>query len=102
MSRFDIFFNPNKIATHAFYVDVQSDFVRINTRWCIPLSLYVSARPIVLGTQAIIELDRQEYVMDCPNFLAVPARLLCQKAGRLSVGDQLIAESCIEFMLRGY
>ena len=102
MSRFDIFFNPNKIASHAFYVDVQSDFVRLNTRWCIPLSQYVSGRPIVQGAQAIIEVDRQEYVMDSPNLLAVPASLLRQKAGRLSSGDQLIAESCIEFMLRGY
>lgn len=40
--------------------------------------------------------------MDTANFLAVPAALLRQKAGRLSPGEPLIAESCIEFMLRGY
>jgi hypothetical protein len=52
--------------------------------------------------QAVIEFDRREYVMDTPNLLAVPASLLRQHAGRLSTGDQMIAESCIEFMLRGY
>ena len=51
---------------------------------------------------ALIEFDRQEYVMDTPNLLAVPAILLRQHAGRLSTSDQMIAESCIEFMLRGY
>jgi len=54
------------------------------------------------GAQALIEVDHQDYVMDTPNLLAVPASLLRQQAGRLSSSDQLIAESCIEFMLRGY
>lgn len=102
MPRFDVFVNPNRNASHAFYVDVQSDFVRLSTRWCIPLRHHVSACPIMRGVQAIIEVNHQEYVMDGPNLLAVPASLLRQKAGRLSAGDQLIAESCIEFMLRGY
>lgn len=102
MSRFDIFVNPNKTASHALFVDVQSDFVRLSTRWCIPLSRHVPSRPIVRGAQAVIEVNDQEFVMDTANSLAVPASLLRQKAGRLASSDQLIAESCIEFMLRGY
>lgn len=102
MPRFDIFVNPNNTARHRLYVDVQSDFVRLSTRWCIPLSCYVPPRAIVQDVQALIELDHQEYVMDTPNLLAVPASLLRQHAGRLSASDQLIAESCMEFMLRGY
>lgn len=102
MARFDIFVNPNKAARHRLYVDVQSDFVRLSTRWCIPLSLHVPPRAVVQDVQALIELDRQKYVMDTPNLLAVPASLLREHAGRLSTSDQLVAESCIEFMLRGY
>lgn len=102
MSRFDIFVNPNQAATHTLYVDVQSDFVRLSTRWCIPLLRHLSLRPILQGAQALLEVDQQEYVMDTPNLLAVPASLLRQRAGRLSSSEQLIAESCIEFMLRGY
>ena len=102
MSRFDIFVNPNQAATHVLYVDVQSDFVRLSTRWCIPLLRHVPSRPIVQGAQALIEVDRQEYVMDTANLLAVPAILLRQRAGRLSSSEQLRAESCIEFMLRGH
>jgi hypothetical protein len=102
MARFDIFVNPNKAARHPLYVDVQSDFVRLSTRWCIPLSRHVSPRPIMQGAQALIKLGQQEYVMDTPNLLAVPASLLHQQAGRLSSSEQLSAESCIEFMLRGY
>ena len=102
MARFDIFVNPNKAARHPLYIDVQSDFVRLSTRWCIPLSLHVPPRAIVQDVQAVIEFDRRAYVMDTPNLLAVPASLLRQHAGRLSTGDQMIAESCIEFMLRGY
>lgn len=102
MPRFDIFVNPNKTARHLLYVDVQSDFVRLSTRWCIPLSRHVPPRAIVHDVQALIEFDGQEYVMDTPNLLAVPASLLRQHAGRLSTSDQMVAESCIEFMLRGY
>ncbi|NML63389.1 hypothetical protein HHL21_20310 [Massilia sp. RP-1-19] len=102
MARFDIFVNPNQAARHLLYVDVQSDFVRLSTRWCIPLSRHVPPRAIVQGVQALIEVDQQQYVMDTPNLLAVPASLLRRQAGRLSSSDQLIAESCIEFMLRGY
>lgn len=102
MAKFDIFLNPNKAARHSLYVDVQSDFVRLSTRWCIPLSRHVPSRAIVQGAQALIEVDLQEYVMDAPNLLAVPASLLRRHAGRLSASDQSVAESCIEFMLRGY
>lgn len=102
MPKFDIFVNPNKAARHRLYVDMQSNFVRLSTRWCIPLSPYLPPRAIVQGVQALIEIDRQDYVMDTPNLLAVPASLLRQPAGRLSPSDQLVAESCIEFMLRGY
>jgi hypothetical protein len=102
MARFDLFVNPNQAARHLLYVDVQSDFVRLSTRWCIPLSRHVPPRAIVQGVQALIEVDQRQYVMDTPNLLAVPASLLRQPAGRLSSSDQLIAESCIEFMLRGY
>lgn len=102
MARFDIYINPNPAARHRLYVDVQSDFVRLSTRWCIPLALHVPPRLIVQGVQALIQVDQQQYVMDTPNLLAVPASLLRQQAGHLSPSDQMIAESCIEFMLRGY
>jgi hypothetical protein len=102
MARFVIFINPNKIARHFLHVDVQSDFVRLSTRWCIPRSRHVAPNPIVSGAQTLIQVDLQHYVMDAPNLLAVPAILLRQQAGRLAPSDQLIAESCIEFMLRGH
>lgn len=102
MPRFDIFINPNKAARHPLYLDVQSDFVRLSTRWCIPLARHEPPRAIVQGVHALITVDQQQYVMDTPNLLAVPASLLRQKACRLSPSEQLIAESCIEFMLRGY
>ncbi|MES2316983.1 MAG: CcdB family protein [Pseudomonadota bacterium] len=102
MARFDVFVNPNKAARHLLYVDVQSDFARLSTRWCIPLLLHVPVRPVIQGAQALIAVDQQDYILDTPNLLAVPASLLRQRAGRLSSGDQLIAESCMDFMLRGY
>lgn len=102
MPRFDIFLNPNKAARHGLYVDVQSDFVRVSTRWCLPMFLPAAAQPLIQGAQAVISVGGTAYVLDAPNLLAVPASLLRQRAGRLSSGDQLLAESCIEFMLRGY
>jgi hypothetical protein len=102
MARFELFLNPNKAARHPLYLDVQSDFVRLSTRWCIPLLRQVPNRPIVQGAQAVIDVGQQEFIMDTPNLLAVPTTLLRQSAGRLLPADQLIAESCIEFMLRGY
>jgi hypothetical protein len=102
MARFDIYVNPNTTARHPLYIDVQSDFVRLSTRWCIPLSRHLPSQPLIQGAQALIEVGIQEYVLDTPNLLAVPASLLRQQAGRLSSSDQLTAESCIEFMIRGY
>ncbi|NGZ82794.1 hypothetical protein GW587_00770 [Duganella sp. SAP-35] len=102
MARFDVFVNPNPAARHLLYVDVQSDFVRVSTRWCIPLAAHVPPKAIVQGAQALIEVEQQQYVLDTPNLLAVPARLLRHPVTRLSSNDQLVAETCIEFMLRGY
>ena len=102
MARFDLFANPNPAAKHALYLDVQSDFVCLSTRWCLPLFLHIPSRPIVQGAQAVIVVGPQEYVLDAANMLAVPAVLLRRRVGRLSSNEQLIAESCIEFMLRGY
>lgn len=101
MSRFDIFVNPNRAAQHGLYVDVQSDFVQLSTRLCIPLRRR-TALPLIQGAQVIIRVSQHDYVLDTPNLLAVPALLLRQQAGRLSSTDQLLAESCMEFMLRGY
>jgi hypothetical protein len=92
MPRYDIFANPNKAATHPFYVDVQSNFVRLSTRWWFALP----------GVQAQIEFHEHHYLMDTGNLLVVPALLLQRSAGRLSSDQQFLAESCIEFMLRGY
>ena len=102
MARFDIYVNPNKAASHLLYVDVQSDLVRLSTRWCIPLSRYVTSRLIIQGAQALVDVAHQKYILDTPNLLAVPAVLLRHQAGRLSSDEQFVAESCIEFMLRGY
>jgi hypothetical protein len=102
MPRFDIFANPNRTATHPFFVDVQGNLVRLSTRWCIPLMRRVSAMPVLPGIQAAIEFQDHPYLMDTGNLLAVPAVLLQRSRGRLSSDDQFRAESCIEFMLRGY
>lgn len=102
MPRFDIYANPNNAASHALYVDVQSDFVRLSTRWCIPLSRHVPPRLLIQGAQALIGVNDRDYILDAPNLLAVPTSLLRRQTGRLSAGDQLITESCMEFMLRGY
>jgi hypothetical protein len=102
MPRYDIFPNPNKAASHPFYVDVQSNLVRLSTRWCIPL---LRRRPTMLalpGVQALIEFHEQQYLMDTGNLLAVPALLLQRPTARLTSDEQFLAESCIEFMLRGY
>lgn len=102
MARFDLFINPNKAARHLLYLDVQSDFVTLSTRLCIPLFTHDPSKPILRGAQGLIEVDQRKFVMDAPNLLAVPTTLLRRKIGRLSSGAQLIAEACIEFMPRGY
>ena len=100
--RFDIFANPNKAATHPFYVDVQSNLVRLSTRWCIPLLRRDFSIRTIQGVQAMIEFQDQPYLLDTGNLLAVPALLLKRSTGRLSSDQQFLAESCIEFTLRGY
>lgn len=102
MARFEIFSNPNKAATHAYYVDVQSNFVMLSTRWCIPLLHHRPAMLILAGVQALVTFCDRQYLMDTGNLLAVPASLLRHPNGRLSPDEQSIAESCIEFVLRGY
>jgi hypothetical protein len=102
MPRFDIFSNPNNAAAHALFVDVQSDFVRLKTRWCIPLIRRVPSLKIMPRVHALAEVNHQEYVLDTPNLLAVPVVLLRKPIGRLSAYDQHAAESCIEYILRGY
>jgi hypothetical protein len=102
MPRYDIFANPNKTATHPFYIDVQSDLVRLSTRWCIPLLRRKPAMLALPGVQALIKFHEQQYLMDTGNLLAVPALLLQRSTGRLSSDQKFLADSCIEFMLRGY
>jgi len=102
MARFDIYFNPNKSARHPLFVNVQSNLVRLSTRWCIPLSRHIPTKPIIQGVQAVMDVAHQKYVLDTPNLLPVPAALLRHPLGRMSPNDQLAAESCIDFMLRGY
>jgi hypothetical protein len=102
MPRFDIFANPNKAATHPFYVDIQSNFVRLSTRWCIPLLRRRPGMITLHGVQALVDFQDRQYLMDTGNLLAVPATLLQRSTGRLSSNEQLLAESCIDFMFRGY
>lgn len=102
MARFDVYKNLNRAARHAYYVDVQSDFVLLSTRWCIPLFLFSAPDPIVPRAHAIVDVEGRECVLDTPNMLAVPVQLLRSPAARLNRSGQLAAESCIEFMLRGY
>lgn len=63
---------------------------------------HVESQPIIYGVHALIAIGQDSYVLDTANLLAVPASLLRRYAGRLSPVDRLRAESCIEFMLRGY
>jgi hypothetical protein len=102
MPRYDIFANPNKTAKHRFFVDVQSNLVRLSTRWCIPLLRHGPGIPTLIGVQALIQFEDRQYLLDTGNLLAVPALMLQRSAGRLSSNEQFLAESCMEFMLRGY
>jgi hypothetical protein len=76
--------------------------IGISTRWCIPLLRRKAAMLSLAGVQAVIEFQDQQYLMDTGNLLAVPSLLLQHPRRRLSSDEQLLAESCIEFMLRGY
>lgn len=102
MAKFDIFANPNPRASHAFYVDVQSDFVQLSTRWCIPLYKNVTPLNLQRGVQAPIVIHQHSFVLDTPNMLAVPVSVLRTKVGHLQPNERLLAEGCIEFVLRGY
>lgn len=101
MPRFDVFRNPNPRATHALFLDVQSDLVRISTRWCVPLLLAPEDLPVLSRAQHRLSIDGQAWLLDTPNILAVPTVLLRAPVGRLQGDDQLLVESAIDFMLRG-
>jgi hypothetical protein len=104
VARFDLYPNPNPRASHRLYLDVQSDLVLTSTRWCLPLLPLLpanAAMPLLSGAQLTVVLDGQSWVLDAPNFLAVPTALLRQARGRLLVDDQLRVEAALDFMLRG-
>ena len=103
MPRFDLYRNPNPRASHALYLDVQSDLVSTSTRWCVPMALASGIdAPVMAGAQVVITVDGQAWLLDTPNILAVPATLLRARHGRLSSNDQLRVEAALDFMLRGY
>ena len=102
MPRFDIYKNPNPQATHAFYLDIQSDLVTTATRWCIPLRAARPGQAVVSRAQGLLDVKGTSCVMDTPNLLAVPNELLRRPHDRLDSAGQALAEASIEFMLRGY
>ena len=102
MPRFDVYRNPNPRATHALFVDVQSDLVRTVTRWCVPLFQAPDGLPVMSRAQHRLHVASQEWLLDTPNMLAVPAAMLRNHVGRLSSDEQLLVENSIDFMLRGY
>jgi hypothetical protein len=102
MARFDVYRNPNPQASHALFLDVQSDLVSTATRWCIPLLAAKPGHPVVSRAQGILNIQQASYLMDTPNLLAVPNALLRHPVGRLGPAEQSMAEASLEFMLRGY
>ncbi len=102
MPRFDAYRNPNPRATNALLLDVQSDLVRTATRWCVPLLQVPDAYPVMLRAQQQVHVAGQVWLLDTPNILAVPAALLRSPVARLGSDEQLLVESSIDFMLRGY
>ena len=58
MPRFDIYKNPNPKASHAYYLDIQSDLVTTATRWCIPLRTAKPGQPIVNRAQGLVNVMR--------------------------------------------
>ncbi len=102
MPRFDLYRNPNPQATHGLYLDVQSDLVRTATRWCVPLRPATPRAPVMSTAQHVLTIGAEAWLLDTPNILAVPAKLLRLPAFRLATEDQLRVEGAIEFMLRGY
>lgn len=102
MPRFDVYRNPNPRATHALFLDVQSDLVRTVTRWCVPLLQAPTGLPVMSRAQHRLHVAGQEWLLDTPNILAVPAAMLRNYVGRLGRDEQLLVENSIDFMLRGY
>ena len=102
MPRFDVYRNPNPQASHTLYLDVQSDLVTTATRWCIPLYAAQPGQPVMQRAQTTLRINRQPFVLDAPNILAVPARLLRNPVGHLTEADRAIVDSSIDFMLRGW
>lgn len=102
MPRFDVHRNPNPRGTHGLFLDVQSDLARTATRWCVPLFQAPDGLPVMSRAQHRLHVAGQEWLLDTPNMLAVPAAVLRNHVGRLSSDEQLLVESAIDFMLRGY
>ena len=102
MARFDIYKNPNPNGAHAFYLDIQSDLVTTATRWCIPLRTAKPGQPVVNRAQGLLKVQGVNCLMDTPNLLAVPNKLLKSSIDRLDATSQALAEASVEFMLRGY
>ena len=101
MPRFDIYKNPNSKASHAFYLDIQSDLVTTATRWCIPLRTAKPGQSMVNRAQVLVSVQGISCLLDAPNLLAVPNALLRHPVGRLDTAAQALAEAAVEFMLRG-
>ena len=102
MPRFDVYRNPNPRATHALYLDVQSDLVRTATRWCVPLFQVPDGFPAMSRAQHRLNVAGQQWLLDTPNLLAIPTTVLHAQVGHLSGDEQLLVEGAIDFMLRGY
>ena len=102
MPRFDVYRNPNEQATHLLFLDVQSDLVRTVTRWCVPLLQAPDGLPVMTRAQQRLHVAGQVWLLDTPNILAVPAAMLRSHVGRLGSDEQLLVETSIDFMLRGY
>ncbi len=102
MPRFDLYRNPNPRASHALYLDVQSDLVTTATRWCVPMRLAVAGQPVMSRAQSTLNVEGELFVLDVPNLLAVPAKLLRQRVRKLTEGEQAVVEACIDFMLRDW
>jgi len=100
--RFDVLANPNPKGSHALYLDVQSDLVQTSTRWCVPLMAATPERPILTGAHVVLDVAGQPFILDTPNMLAVPLRLLRKPLGRVEGEQQLAIEAALDFMLRGY
>lgn len=81
MPRFDIYKNPNPKASHAYYLDIQSDLVTTATRWCIPLRTAKPGQPIVNRAQGLVHVQGINCLLDTPNLLAVANALLRQPVG---------------------